>query len=241
MRFLVTFYLLLFLTVPAFAQDYAGKVIGITDGDTFTLMTTDRDKLKIRLAEIDTPESGQPYGKKARQALSELIFQKDVIVIQTDTDRYGRIVGKVYQDKIYVNAAMVKEGAAWVYREYAEDQSLFVLEKIARERKTGIWSLSEAENMPPWEWRKQKRAGQIEEITPVACTMDAKQCPDGSYVSRKGPDCKFALCPVNDNSAGAEQQDDGFTRVIAPPPRSDPLPTRSYTAPVEDIMSIREQ
>ncbi len=30
---------------------------------------------------------------------------------------------------------------------------------------------------------------------PVACTMDAKECPDGSYVGRVGPDCEFAPCP----------------------------------------------
>jgi len=30
---------------------------------------------------------------------------------------------------------------------------------------------------------------------PVACTMDAKQCPDGSYVGRVAPNCEFAPCP----------------------------------------------
>lgn len=29
----------------------------------------------------------------------------------------------------------------------------------------------------------------------VACTMDAKECPDGSYVGRIPPDCEFAACP----------------------------------------------
>jgi len=30
----------------------------------------------------------------------------------------------------------------------------------------------------------------------MACTMDAKMCPDGSYVGRTGPDCEFAECPM---------------------------------------------
>ncbi|MEK6822201.1 MAG: hypothetical protein AABY13_00100 [Nanoarchaeota archaeon] len=30
---------------------------------------------------------------------------------------------------------------------------------------------------------------------PVACTQEAKQCPDGSYVSRVAPTCEFAPCP----------------------------------------------
>jgi len=45
----------------------------------------------------------------------------------------------------------------------------------------------------------------VEEIAPIQeasdeeeavfCTMDAKQCPDGSYVGRVGPNCEFAPCP----------------------------------------------
>jgi hypothetical protein len=30
---------------------------------------------------------------------------------------------------------------------------------------------------------------------PVVCTLEAKLCPDGSYVGRTGPDCEFAACP----------------------------------------------
>ncbi len=30
----------------------------------------------------------------------------------------------------------------------------------------------------------------------AACTLDAKECPDGSYVSRQGPKCEFAPCPT---------------------------------------------
>lgn len=33
------------------------------------------------------------------------------------------------------------------------------------------------------------------EEQPVACTMDAKLCPDGSSVGRQGPNCEFAPCP----------------------------------------------
>lgn len=31
----------------------------------------------------------------------------------------------------------------------------------------------------------------------VACTMEARLCPDGSYVGREGPNCEFAACPVS--------------------------------------------
>ena len=80
--------LVLLLTSSAFGGEISGKVIGIADGDTFTLLTTDKQQVKIRLAEIDAPESGQPYGNESKQALSDLIFGKDVRVVEQTTDRY---------------------------------------------------------------------------------------------------------------------------------------------------------
>ena len=34
----------------------------------------------------------------------------------------------------------------------------------------------------------------------IACTMEAKLCPDGSYVGRTGPNCEFAACPGTTSS-----------------------------------------
>lgn len=39
----------------------------------------------------------------------------------------------------------------------------------------------------------------IDTTEPIACTMDAKQCPDGSYVGRVAPFCEFAECPALDS------------------------------------------
>jgi|GEM_PF-6018032 len=36
----------------------------------------------------------------------------------------------------------------------------------------------------------------IKKPEPVMCTMEAKQCPDGSFVSRHGPKCEFSPCPI---------------------------------------------
>jgi nuclease-like protein len=76
-------------------SEHIGRVVGIADGDTFTFLV-DRQRLRIRLAEIDTPEKGQPYGNRARQALSDMIFERAVRVVEIDHDRYGRVVGRVY-------------------------------------------------------------------------------------------------------------------------------------------------
>ena len=146
--------LLILVSTSAIAAEVQGRVIGISDGDTFTLLTAAKQQVKIRLAEIDAPESGQPYGLKSKQALSELIFGKDVLVRVQTTDRYGRIVGRPYVGDLDICEEMVRMGAAWAYREYLRDKGLLTLEADAKAQERGLWGLSEAQNAPPWEWRR---------------------------------------------------------------------------------------
>jgi len=134
-----------------------GRVVSISDGDTLTLLTADKKQVKIRLAEIDTPERGQPYASKAQDELSSLVWQQEISVQVVTMDRYGRTVGRIFVGDLDVSAEMVRRGAAWVYRKYATDDSLYALEDAAREAKLGIWRLPEAERMPPWEWRRTRR------------------------------------------------------------------------------------
>jgi endonuclease YncB( thermonuclease family) len=143
-----------FFTCYGYAQQYSGKVVAIADGDTFTLLTSNKQQIKVRMAQIDTPEKNQPFGAKSRQVLSDLIFSKEVLVVQQDIDRYGRLVGQVYVGDIDVNRKMVQEGMAWVYRQYLNDESLLEIEKEARENTRGLWSLPSTEQVPPWEWRR---------------------------------------------------------------------------------------
>ena len=132
-----------------------GTVVGITDGDTLKLLTQNKKIVKIRLAEIDTPERRQPYGKRSKQALSDLVFKKEVAVRLVDIDRYERIVGRIYLDDLDVSAEMVRLGAAWVYRKYATDPNLYKLEDEARAGKRGLWALPESQRVPPWQWRRR--------------------------------------------------------------------------------------
>lgn len=136
------------------AATLTGKVVAIADGDTLTLLTSDRQQVKVRLAEIDTPERAQPYGTRARQALSDLAFGKQAKVESAEKDRYGRVVGRVHIDGVDVNRALIHQGAAWVYRQYNRDKSLLAVEADARTAKRGLWSLPEAERVAPWDWRK---------------------------------------------------------------------------------------
>lgn len=150
------------------AQDVIGRVVAIADGDTLTVLTTAQQQVRIRLAEIDTPEAAQPYGTRARQELSELTFGKEVRVTVQDTDRYGRTVGRVHAGGQDVNAEMVRRGAAWVYRQHSRDASLLAVEAEARVAQRGLWALAEAQRVPPWEWRAAGAAGRDQDRQQVA-------------------------------------------------------------------------
>ena len=86
--------------------------------------------------------------------MSRLVFGKDVRVTVQTTDRYGRTVGRPYLGDLDICTEMVRMGAAWAYREYLTDKGLLTLESQARADKRGLWGTSEAQAMPPWEWRR---------------------------------------------------------------------------------------
>jgi len=123
-----------------------GNVVSVADGDTITI-ESGGTKEKIRFAQIDTPETShfgsptQPFGKEAGAALRQMVKDKNVRVEVEAVDQYGRNVGTVYVGNLNVNRELVKNGFAWVYRQYAHDPELIELEKAARSKKTGLWML----------------------------------------------------------------------------------------------------
>jgi endonuclease YncB( thermonuclease family) len=132
-----------------------GVVVGVVDGDTADVRLAS-GMIRIRMHAIDAPESGQPYGRNSKQALSSLVFGKAVQVEPYEQDRYDRLVARLWLDDMDVNAEMVKRGMAWTYRRYADDPSYCAYEKGARDLKRGLWSLSPEQRPAPWEWRQRK-------------------------------------------------------------------------------------
>jgi endonuclease YncB( thermonuclease family) len=133
-----------------------GRVIHISDGDSITVRAGEAN-IKVRLAQIDAPETGQPWGTRAKQDLQSLIAGRDVTLTITDEDRYGRLVAQVQNNNVDINRMMIARGAAWVYTAYATDPSLVAVEADARARQAGLWSMPERERVPPWEYRRAKR------------------------------------------------------------------------------------
>lgn len=163
------FALLLALSFPVAAEPINCRVVAIADGDTLTCLTAEKRQVKVRLAEIDTPEKAQPHGTRSRQALSELAFGKQAQLHVQDVDRYGRTVARVSVDGRDVNREMVSQGAAWVYRAYNRDKSLLQVEAKAKAARRGLWGLPEAERVAPWEWRK---AGRVQSIAKLPASAD---------------------------------------------------------------------
>ncbi|MEQ9563660.1 MAG: thermonuclease family protein [Woeseiaceae bacterium] len=175
-RALAAAVLLQFLAGISVAETIEGKVVGITDGDTFTLLTPGKQQVKVRVAEIDAPERGQPYANRSRQKLAELLFQKEVSVQVQVVDRYKRPVGRPLVGDTDVTVEMIRAGAAWVYRTYSDDVALYELEREAKAGQRGLWSLPEYERVPPWEHRNGERREAGHE-DPAA----AFQCRSKSY------------------------------------------------------------
>jgi endonuclease YncB( thermonuclease family) len=151
----------LLLAHSALAETILGRVVGVSDGDTITVLTRERKQIKVRLASIDAPEKSQPFGERAKKSLSDLCFGKDVRLEAEGEDRYGRIIATVYVGDINANAAQVWRGMAWVFDRYApKDSPLFVIQGEASKARRGLWR--ESSSIAPWEWRRQKRSGELE-------------------------------------------------------------------------------
>jgi ATP-dependent hsl protease ATP-binding subunit hslU len=139
--------LLLFFTIPLFA--ISGQVIKISDGDTITILQN-KTQIKVRLFGIDAPELKQPYGKKSKQFLANLIAGEVVEVDENGKDRYKRTIGTIYLNGADINAQMVANGYAWAYRKFSKKYT--VQESRAKKQGLGLWR--DKEPTPPWEWRR---------------------------------------------------------------------------------------
>lgn len=144
--------LLLGFAIPAAAGTIEGLVVGVTDGDTLTVLV-DRTPVKVRIAEIDAPESRQPYGKRSKQSLSDLCYRVVAEVEVIDRDHYRRPVGRVLCAGRDVATEQVRAGMAWVYDRYSTSASpLYPLQEEARAAKRGLWA--DKDPVRPWEWRR---------------------------------------------------------------------------------------
>jgi endonuclease YncB( thermonuclease family) len=143
--------LLVLLVGPAVADEFKGRVVGVTDGDTIKVLHVNQAET-VRLVGVDAPEKRQPYGDRARRFTADLAFDRTVTVVTSGRDRNGRLLGEVVlPDGRSLNQELVRAGYAWWFRKYSRDVTLARLEEEARQGRRGLW----ADETPqaPWEYR----------------------------------------------------------------------------------------
>lgn len=162
--------LILLLLALSGCANVTGVVIYVSDGDTITVLDDTRTQHKIRLAGIDAPEMGQPFGQRAKQYMSDLVYSKEVYLEGDKQDRYGRTIAKVWvtpascpkcSKTLDAGMAMLTVGLAWHYKHYQKEQTeedraqYSFAEYKAKAKRAGLWA--DPDPTPPWDWRKAKR------------------------------------------------------------------------------------
>lgn len=145
--------ILVFLFPFIISAQITGKVVDVTDGDTFKLLKNDSLQIKVRLHGVDCPETKQPFSSVCKKYLFDLIFGKQVFLKQIGIDRYGRTLAIVFLDTINVNENMLSAGMAWHFKKYDKNPKWAELENKARDERRGLWK--DDKPIPPWEWRKK--------------------------------------------------------------------------------------
>ena len=144
--------LLLLTSCPGLQkEENVGRVVHVSDGDTFILQPRQGEKLKVRIAYIDCPELNQPYGLEAKAFTLEWAKGKEVRVEVVNTDRYGRAIGWVTADGETLNHLLIEKGYAWHFTRYSSDFQLASLERNARNAELGLWA--DYNPVPPWDYR----------------------------------------------------------------------------------------
>jgi endonuclease YncB( thermonuclease family) len=145
----------------ALADQIEGRVVRVADGDTLTVLDSSNHQHRVRIAGIDAPEKGQPWGQRSKQNLAAMAFEKQTSLDCYKRDRYKRSVCRVFVEGRDIGLEQIRVGLAWWYRRYANEQTeqerqrYEQTEAQARTARLGLWGDESA--IPPWEWRGQRK------------------------------------------------------------------------------------
>lgn len=162
MKIIITLFLFSLFSTATLAETIVGRVVGVADGDTITVLDSTNTQFKIRLSGIDAPEKKQAFGNVSKKSLSDLVYDKEVHVEWHKQDLYGRVVGKVLINGLDANLEQIKRGMSWFYKKYQNelvlDDRLAYLhaQESAETNKVGLWI--DKEPIAPWDFRKQRKS-----------------------------------------------------------------------------------
>jgi endonuclease YncB( thermonuclease family) len=128
----------------------------VGDGDTIRVTTANGQKVTIRLACIDAPETAQGgSGAQATLVLKQLLGAGPVEIRPQTVDRYGRTVAEVYAGGRNVNIEKMRTGMAYAYRQYLSgcDENAYLGAEAQAERyRQGVWRWGN--EVKSWDFRK---------------------------------------------------------------------------------------
>jgi endonuclease YncB( thermonuclease family) len=160
----------------AFADTADVRVVEVSEGDVLVVEAGDGNRYPVRLAGVDAPERGQPFGEQASSRLRDWSLDRAARLEWEKVDRHGRAVGKLWVSSpdmpclgqpdcpknLDLGHALIAAGLAWHFKRYQAEQSdqdrasYAFDEDEARRRGIGLWSDPAA--VAPWDWREGKRS-----------------------------------------------------------------------------------
>ena len=133
-------------------------VTKIVDGDTL-IIEDEGTPHYARIINVDAPEIGQEQGKACKQWLEEIVLHKQRVVRILGKDKYNRLLIHWNEGALGIDELLVSIGHAWEFTKYNKNKSLEGLQNDAIKIRMGIWS--DPAPVPPWIWRKMKRAAKL--------------------------------------------------------------------------------
>ena len=215
-----------------------GKVIEVNSGDTITIFNLNRP-VRVRLLGVDAPEMNQAFGEVAKKHLSDLVYDKSVLVEYSGIAADSSLSGRVVLNNADIGAQMIRDGAAWfdpstMNRLTVNDREVYQQsEQAARSERRGLW---QGENpIAPWEFvkaemqaripvrtvsnasdTKPKRSGPVPELTNLTLMMTKmndvgpKQTnPDGAF-----GDLSWATSTARKSWSQFQEPDEDFSVLI---------------------------
>ncbi len=174
------------LTGNAEASTLFGRVIEVNDGDVITVFNLNRP-VRIKLLAVDAPEAGQAFGDVAKKHLTDLVYDRSVLVEYQGISADGSLVGRVMLDKTDIGAQMIRDGAAWFDasnhdRLNAADREVYQQsEQAARRERRGLWQAEDP--IAPWEFVRARTLRRIpaashNAILPAAKARENRPTPE---------------------------------------------------------------
>lgn len=154
--------------LPVLASDkpveIQGQIVYVEDGDTLTLLDDSNTQIKVRLTDLDAPESpkphygklGQPFSRASKNNLVELAKGKPANAVCYELDTNGRSVCRVFVGGTDLSLKQIQEGFAWANgasRRFVRDNRAYQYQEAAKRAKIGLWR--DPAPIEPWKWRRE--------------------------------------------------------------------------------------